>query len=60
MTKDKSKRRTRSGDPLESDLARDIDANLKRVYAAVLEEKVPDRFTELLKQLREKEGKDDR
>jgi Anti-sigma factor NepR len=34
-----------------------IDENLKRVYEEALEEKVPDRFKELLEQLRQKEAR---
>jgi len=34
-----------------------IDENLKRVYQEALEEQVPDRFKELLEQLRQKEAK---
>lgn len=37
--------------------SRDINANLKRVYQATMDEAVPDRFHQLLAQLREKEGK---
>lgn len=37
-------------------VTREIDENLKRVYRAALEEEVPDRFAQLLAQLREKEG----
>jgi len=37
--------------------AREIDANLKRVYTAALDEEVPERFRLLLAQLREKERK---
>lgn len=33
-------------------LRRDIDENLKRVYQATLEEEVPDRFKQLLAQLK--------
>lgn len=40
-----------------SALAREIDENLRKVYAEKLKEEVPDRFVELLRQLREKEGK---
>lgn len=39
------------------DVMREIDENLKRVYQAALSQEVPDRFTQLLAQLREKEGK---
>ncbi|GGH34675.1 hypothetical protein SAMN05444007_10720 [Cribrihabitans marinus] len=34
-----------------------IDQNLKRVYQEALEEEVPDRFKELLEQLRQKESR---
>jgi len=34
-----------------------IDENLKRVYDQALEQEVPERFTALLAQLREKEAK---
>ncbi len=35
----------------------EIEENLKRVFQASLTEPVPDRFVQLLAQLREKEGK---
>lgn len=38
-------------------VTREIDENLKRVYQAGLTDEVPDRFTKLLAQLREKEAK---
>jgi hypothetical protein len=38
-----------------SALAREIDANLRRVYQETLEEGVPDRFTQLLAALKAKE-----
>ena len=38
-------------------VTREIDENLKRVYQAALTEDVPDRFTQLLAKLREKEAK---
>ena len=38
-------------------VTREIDENLKRVYQAALTEDVPDRFTKLLAQLRDKEQK---
>jgi hypothetical protein len=41
--------------PLGSSLAREIDANLKRVYQETLDEGVPDRFAQLLAALRAKE-----
>ena len=34
-------------------LSEEIDANLKRVYGDMLDESVPDRFTDLLAQLKE-------
>ncbi len=34
-----------------------IDENLKKVYQEALEEKIPDRFKDLLEQLRQKEAK---
>lgn len=33
-----------------------IDENLKRVYQEALDERLPDRFQELLEQLRQKEA----
>lgn len=38
-------------------VAQAIEENLKRVYQASLTEPVPDRFIQLMAQLREKEGK---
>lgn len=38
-------------------VAQEIEENLKRVYQATLTEEVPDRFVQLLAQLREKEKK---
>jgi len=38
-------------------VSREIDENLKRVYQEALAQEVPDRFLQLLAQLREKEGK---
>ena len=38
-------------------VTREIDENLKRVYATTLNEVVPDRFAQLLAQLREKEAR---
>ena len=42
--------------PIKPELRRDIDENLKRVYAAALNEELPDRFRDLLAQLKAKEG----
>ena len=41
----------------KSSLRQDIDENLKRVYEDALEQDVPDRFKQLLAQLKAKEGK---
>nr|WP_241427726.1 NepR family anti-sigma factor [Fertoeibacter niger] len=38
-------------------LQQQIDENLKRVYDEALEQQVPDRFAQLLAQLREKDAK---
>ncbi len=43
--------------PPKSSLRKDIDENLKRVFQDALQEEVPDRFKQLLEQLRAKEGK---
>lgn len=40
----------------KSSLRRDIDENLKRVFEASLEHDVPDRFKQLLEQLKAKES----
>lgn len=46
----------RSAKPTVSpEMRQQIDENLKRVYTAAKSEEVPDRFTELLAQLRAKE-----
>jgi hypothetical protein len=37
-------------------VVRQIDENLRRIYAAKLNEEIPDRFEELLRQLREKDA----
>lgn len=36
----------------DPDISREIDENLRKVYENVLKEEVPDRFKELLNQLR--------
>jgi len=41
----------------KSRLKEQIDQNLKRVYEDVLKEEVPDRFKDLLAQLRQKDHK---
>lgn len=38
-----------------SKVGQQIDENLRRVYAEAAEEPVPDRFTQLLEQLRQQE-----
>ena len=43
-------------DPTKSPLKDQIDENLKRVYNEALNEEVPDRFKELLAQLKKKES----
>ena len=44
-------------DPPKRQAIRDqIDENLKRVYAAALNEELPDRFRDLLAQLKSREG----
>jgi hypothetical protein len=43
-----------SGDSEKSKAREQIDANLKRIYDATLQEKIPDRLTDLLEQLRAK------
>ncbi|WP_425092150.1 NepR family anti-sigma factor [Tropicimonas sp. S265A] len=40
----------------KSNVDRQIDENLKRVYEDTLKEELPDRFLDLLAQLKEKEG----
>lgn len=47
------------GEPLDRRaVAQEIEENLKRVYQATLTEEVPDRFLQLLAQLRDKEKKE--
>lgn len=53
----KKQRSARSGlKEASPTVAREIDENLKRVYSATLNEEVPDRFAQLLAQLRDKEA----
>lgn len=47
-----------SDDRERGKLDKEIDANLKRVYAKLLDEEVPDRFNELLQKLRGKESQE--
>lgn len=42
-------------DQKKSRLTEQIDENLKRVYDEILKEEVPDRFKQLLAQLKDKE-----
>ncbi len=42
-------------DKEKSGLERQIEENLRKVYEKTAEEKVPDRFEELLRQLREQD-----
>jgi len=49
----RAKKQTKETEMLQAQ----IDANLKKVYQDALEEQVPDRFLELLEQLRQKEAK---
>lgn len=41
--------------PTKSSLRQQIDDNLKRVYDEALQEEIPDRFKQLLAQLKQKE-----
>lgn len=43
--------------PKPNSLRRDIDENLKKVFQSALDEQVPDRFKQLLEQLKAQEGK---
>lgn len=45
-----------AGQDKKSSLKEQIDENLRRVYRDALEEEVPDRFKQLLEQLRKKEA----
>ncbi len=48
-----------SQDPEKSEVERDIDDNLRKVYREMVEQEVPDRFRDLLDQLRQSEENDD-
>lgn len=41
--------------PKKSDVERDIDENLRKAYRRMVDEEVPDRFRNLLDQLRQDE-----
>ena len=43
--------------PSNPNVSDSIDQNLRRVYQRVIEEDVPDRFKDLLSQLKAKDGK---
>ncbi len=49
--------RNMSQDTPKSNLRKDIDENLKRIYDDALKEEVPDRFKALLAQLKAKESR---
>lgn len=40
---------------ISSNVAKQIDENLRRIYAPMLKEEIPDRLQALLKQLRDKD-----
>lgn len=44
----------------KSKIKSQIDENLKRIYDDVLKEAIPDRFQDLLQQLREKSAREER
>ncbi len=46
-------------DPKKSEVERDIDENLRKVYREMVDQEVPDRFRDLLDQLRQSEEKDE-
>ncbi len=46
-------------DPKKSDVERDIDDNLRKVYREMVEQEVPDRFRDLLDKLRQSEQNGD-
>lgn len=46
-----------AAEPKKTPLAKQIDENLKRVYEDLLNEQVPDRFKDLLAELKAKEKK---
>lgn len=50
-----SDRNSATGNPAKEAIRAQIDENLKRVYQSALEESVPDRFKQLLEQLKAKE-----
>ncbi len=48
-------RKPSSSQTIPSSVAKQIDENLRRIYAPALKEEIPDHLQELLKQLREKD-----
>ncbi len=52
-----SDRQIMSEEKPKAKLRRDIDENLKRVFDDALEEEIPDRFKQLLAELKAKEAK---
>lgn len=46
--------RTMANDTPKASLRKDIDENLKRIYDDALKQEVPDRFKQLLEQLKAK------
>lgn len=48
---------TKTNDDKQAAIARQIDENLRRVYQQAVEEQVPDRFTDLLRQLKEQDSR---
>lgn len=46
-------------DDKQSVLQRQIDENLRRVYQQTVEEQVPDRFVQLLQQLKQRDSADE-
>ena len=53
------KKNTDGDAPNRQAIREQIDENLQRVYAAALNEELPDRFRDLLAQLKAKEGPGD-
>ena len=48
-----------TSDPKKTSIERQIEENLKRVYDEVLKQEVPDRFHDLIAQLKAKESNKD-
>ena len=56
MEHDRNDRRGHRPPELSGGPGDEIDENLKRVYSRLLEEEVPDRFQQLLEELRRKDA----